>query len=79
MLEFRTNYPELLMIHEADKYGGKIITFNFAPELWEMLEWFKKYKVQLEEERKLIAEYESVASAYAQYQTILKLVKQQLT
>lgn len=69
---------DMLSVTKADTYGGKRFDLIFAPEMVEMLNWYKEYKEQVLKESKAREQFESVASAYEQYQVTLKLVLDQI-
>jgi hypothetical protein len=74
MIEMNCNQGYIMYISKNDTYGGKRYEFNFSQEITEMLEWYRKHKEQMLKESKAREQFESVASAYEQYQTTLKLV-----
>lgn len=78
IIELSTSQSNIAYFTKTDQYGGKQFTLYVTPELTDMLEWHKKYKLQLERESKAREQFVSVASAYEQYQTALKLVLDQV-
>ena len=69
-------YPsDWMYIHQSEDWGRTKVTISIDPKLVETMDWVKNYKKQLEEEAKIRAENPAAASAYEQYQTMLKLVK----
>lgn len=63
-----------MYINNYDEHGGKRFDFQFSYELKDMLLWYREHRMQLDKELAARTKYESVASAYDQYQTTLKLV-----
>jgi hypothetical protein len=78
LIELNCYHGQIMYISKSDTYGGKKYDFHFTPEMQEMMEWYKKYKEQMLKESKAREQFESVASAYEQYQTTLKLVLDQV-
>lgn len=78
MVDFICADPDLAYINKMDQYGGKRFELKFSPELKEMMTWYKNHKIQLEREQRAREQFQSVASAYEQYQTTLKLVLDQI-
>jgi hypothetical protein len=77
-----TSHLNLLYIFD-DSYPSKIqndrtINISFSNDLIDVIYWIIDYKNKLDEEIKLRLKYESVQSAYEQYQTTLNLVKDNL-
>jgi len=73
-----TSHPHLLHIFEgqySNAEGCRTTNIAFCNELIDMLDWYKTHKEQLNEEAKLRDKYESLSSAYEQYLTTLKLIK----
>lgn len=78
LIEINCYNPEIMYVSKSDTYGGKKIDLNFNQDLVEMVKWYKEYKQQLMKESKAREQFESVAAAYEQYQTTLKLVLDQI-
>lgn len=70
--------PDVLYISKSDTYGGKKFDINVMPDVIEMVRWYREYREQMIKESKAREQFESVASAYEQYQTTLKLVLDQI-
>lgn len=69
---------DMMYVSQSDQYGGKCFNLHFTSEMIEMFHWYKQYKEQLLMESKAREQFESVAAAYEQYQTTLKLVLDQI-
>lgn len=78
MIDFVTADPSIAYINKQDQYGGKRFELRFSSEMKEMFDWYQSHKKQLELESRARMQYPSVASAYEQYQTTLKLVLDQI-
>jgi len=78
LIEIHSNQWEMMSVSKADTYGGKRYDLMFTPEMVEMFKWYKTYREQLLKESKAREQFESVASAYEQYQMTLKLVLDQI-
>jgi hypothetical protein len=73
-----TSHPELLLIFDkgySSATNRRTINIAFCNDLIDMLDWYRTHKEKLDEEAKLREKYESLSSAYEQYLTTLKLVK----
>lgn len=57
-----------------DTYGGKRHVIYIHQEWIDCLNWVKNHKAQLEKEAKLRAENPALASQWDQYQTMLRIV-----
>jgi hypothetical protein len=77
MIEITSNSPTLMWVNRSDSYGGKTFNLSLNHELVEMLDWYRAHKEQMLRESRAREKFESVASAYEQYQTTLKLVLDQ--
>lgn len=78
LIEINCSNYGIMNVTKTDTYGGKRFDLSFSSDLLNMIEWYKVYQKQLDLEIKARREYESVAAAYEQYQTTLKLVLDQL-
>lgn len=78
LIEINCYAPDVMYVSKTDSYGGKKFDINVHPDVIEMVRWYKEYKAQLLKESKAREQFESVASAYEQYQTTLKLVLDQV-
>lgn len=78
LIEVTCNQSNIMYVSKTDTYGGKRIDLYFNSDVTEMVEWYKKYKDQMIKESKAREQFESVATAYEQYQTVLKLVLDQV-
>lgn len=78
LIEINCYAPDVMYISKSDTYGGKKFDLNFSQEMMEMVKWYKQYKEQMLKESKAREQFESVAVAYEQYQTTLKLVLDQI-
>ncbi len=77
LIDINCSQGQILYVSKSDTYGGKRYDLNFSTEMIEMLEWYRKYKEQMLKESQAREQFESVAGAYEQYQTMLKLVLDQ--
>lgn len=59
----------------ADKYGGKIITINISPDVVEMFNWMKSYRLAIEIEERIRDENLFVKEKFQEYQAALLLAK----
>ena len=57
-------------IYASQEYDRTRVNITINQEIVDTVEWFKKYKVQLEQEAKIRAENPAVASQYEQYQAL---------
>lgn len=78
IITFTTSRPDIISCTPSDVYGGKTYNLSSGYQLEEMIKWYQEYKDQLMKESKAREKFESVASAYEQYQTVLKLVLDQV-
>jgi hypothetical protein len=78
LIEINTYSPEMMYISKADTYGGKKFDISFSQEMIEMFKWYKEYRGQMLKESQAREQFQSVAAAYEQYQTVLKLVLDQV-
>jgi hypothetical protein len=74
LIEINCNAPDVMYVSKTDTYGGKKFDLYFNHDVTEMLKWYKQYREQMLKESKAREQFESVASAYEQYQTTLRLV-----
>lgn len=73
-----TSHPHLLHIFDqgySSHTNKRIINIAFCNELIDMIDWYKTHKKLLIEEAELRTKYDSLSSAYEQYLTTLKLLK----
>ena len=73
MLEISSTSPDILYVNQTQIYGGIKYNISVSYELTEMLHWYRTHLAQTQKELEARKKYESVASAYDQYQTTLKL------
>jgi hypothetical protein len=78
LIEINCYDPDIMYVSKSDTYGGKKFDLHFNHEMKEMVKWYKQYKEQMLRESRAREQFESVASAYEQYQTTLKLVLDQV-
>jgi len=78
LIEINCYNSDMLYVNKADTYGGKKYDLNFSQDMIEMFKWYKGYKEQMLKESKAREQFQSVAAAYEQYQTVLKLVLDQV-
>jgi hypothetical protein len=74
LIEINTNAWRWLTVEKSETYGGILYSINMTNDFTDIIDWVIAYKKQLELEDLARKRYESVASAYNQYQTTLKLV-----
>lgn len=78
LIEINCYAPDIMYVSKSDTYGGKKFDLYVNQEVTEMVKWYREYKEQMLKESKAREQFASVASAYEQYQTTLKLVLDQL-
>ena len=66
--------PDFAYVSLKDTYGGKQIHVQVNQEVIDVFRWFKEHKDLLDREQKLRESNPAVASIYEQYQTMMKLV-----
>ena len=65
-------------VNKQDTHGGVDYTLYIDPQMIDDLRWLRKHKTRIESEEKIRNENPAVASAYEQYQTVLKIVMDQI-
>jgi hypothetical protein len=74
VIEIHTNAWRWLTVEKSDHFGGRSYSINLTNDITDLLEWVTVHKKQLELEAEARKKFDSVNSAYEQYQTTLKLV-----
>jgi hypothetical protein len=78
LVEVSSNNHDMLHIYKHDRFGGVNYNLAFSQEMVDMFNWYKQYKAQMLLESQAREQNPSIAAAYEQYQTMLKLVLDQV-
>lgn len=63
-----------VMVNQNMQYGGVQFTVQLAPEMEDVLRWASEYKLKIEKEEKLRQTVPALANQWEQYQTMLRIV-----
>jgi hypothetical protein len=63
-----------VIVNQNMQYGGIQFTIQITPEIEEVLRWVSEYKLKIEKEEKLRQTVPALANQWEQYQTMLKIV-----
>lgn len=63
-----------IVISEAQQYGGIVFSVNLSQEATLLLDWLQKHTLALEKEEKLRQTVPALANQWERYQTMLKIV-----
>lgn len=74
MINARTSNPDLIHVSTMDVHGGRDISVSVSNDVVETINWVKKYRQKLEKEIELRASNPALASAWDQYQVMLRIV-----
>ena len=74
MIEISVLPPGYVHAHSSDIYGGKRLELHMDYMLQEDLRWLREHRIRLQKEEEIRSKSSAVASAYEQYQTMLKIV-----
>jgi hypothetical protein len=66
--------PGFAIVSVADTYGGKQINIKISNHVLDTIDWVNRYRSRLDQEQKIRDGNPAVASLYEQYQTMIKLV-----
>lgn len=78
MIDINTSDPSIVYVTKTDTYGGRRFDLIFTSEVRDMIDWYRQHRDQLARESRAREQFQSVAAAYEQYQTTLKLVLDQV-
>ncbi len=74
LITINSSNPELFYASEHETYGGVSFNLQASYELIDMFNWYKNERARIEQEGNFRNMYPAVEEAYAQYNTLLKLV-----
>lgn len=74
MINARTSNPDLIHVSTMDVHGGRDIYVSVSNDVVETINWVRKYRQKLEKEIELRASNPALASAWDQYQVMLRIV-----
>lgn len=74
MIKISSANHRLIETSMNDVYGGKEIWINLGLEAVDAIKWVQEHRQQLERERKLRESNPALANAWDQYQTMLRIV-----
>ncbi len=78
MVRITITPPDFAYSNTQDVYGGKQINVMIAPDVVEAVRWVQEYRSRLDKEVQLRMTNPALASQWEQYQTMLKLVMDDL-
>lgn len=65
---------QYIVVQETQLYGGVDISIDLSPDAKQLLDWVKKHRETVEKEEKLRQTVPALANQWEQYQTMLKIV-----
>jgi len=74
MIKISSLNQHLIDTSIQDVYGGKEIHINLGFEAVDAIKWVQEHRRQLEKERKLRESNPALSNAWDQYQTMLRIV-----
>jgi len=78
MIEVMIDPPNFAFSSVTDAIGGKMVTIRIAQDVVDAIKWVSEQRVRLEREAILRQDNPALASAWDQYQVMLRLVMDDL-
>lgn len=74
MIYARSNNPDMIYVSTMDVHGGKELCVSFSQDVADSLNWIKQHRKLMEKEAELRSSNPALASAWDQYQVMLRIV-----
>jgi hypothetical protein len=74
MIRVRSNNPDHIYVSTIDIHGGQELVISLSQSTVDSLNWVQSYRLGLEKEIELRNSTPALASAWDQYQTMLRIV-----
>lgn len=78
MIQIQSLNPNILHVSTMDVHGGKMITVELSRDVLDIINWARTYREKLDREVRLREQTPALANSWDEYQTMLKIVLDQI-